>query len=123
MLLTSPRPPLTLAGFLRYCPTASSAAVGSAELNGMVWLTHLSYSCGPESRSMKSSIQSVSGQPVASPEPMPAHHGLMFLPLLAILSVRALSSSSVVGTVRPASLNIWGEYQTNDLTLAPSGAA
>ena len=46
---------------------------------------------------MKSSIQSVTGQPVASPLPMPAHHG--FLPSAAILSDSALSSSSVVGTL------------------------
>ena len=70
---------------------------------------------------MTSSSQSVAGQPVASPDPMPAHHGLM--PVAAILSDSAISSSQVVGTVQPLSSNIFGEYQTKDLTLAPSGAA
>ena len=51
---------------------------------------------------------------------MPAHHGLM--PLAAIVSLSAISSSQVVGTVQPFSLNIFGEYQTKDFTLAPSGA-
>ena len=32
-------------------------------------------------------------------------------------------SSQVVGTSQPFSANIFGEYQTNDFTLAPSGAA
>ena len=44
-----------------------------------------------------SSIQSVTGQPVASPLPMPAHHG--FFLSATILSESVLSSSSVVGTV------------------------
>ena len=42
-----------------------------------------------------SSIQSVIVQPVASPLAMPAHHGL--LPVLAIVSDSAVSSSSVFG--------------------------
>src|SRR4026208_1106623 len=70
---------------------------------------------------MASSSQSVIGQPAASPELMPAHHGLM--PVAAILSVSAIISSQVCGTVQPFFANIFGEYQTNDLTLAPSGAA
>ena len=51
----------------------------------------------PQNASMKSSIQSVIGQPVAASLPMPAHHG--FLPVAAIVSDRVLSSSSVVGAV------------------------
>ena len=43
-----------------------------------------------------SSIQSVTGQPVASPLEMPAHHGV--LPSATILSDRVFSSSSVFGT-------------------------
>src|SRR3954453_14046414 len=97
MLLTLPSPPFTYLSFFRYSPAASRAAVGSAELNGISCLTHLSYSSGPAVRSMKSSIQSVTGQPVASPLAIPAHHG--FLPVAAILSDRAFSSSSVFGTV------------------------
>ena len=72
-------------------------------------------------RSSTSSSQSVAGQPVASPDSMPAHHGLM--PVAAIVSERASMSSQVSGTVQPLSANIVGEYQTNDFTLAPSGAA
>src|SRR3954454_19788400 len=97
MLLTSPRPPFTYLEFLRYAPTASSAAVGSAELNAIWWVTHLSYSSAPYRRSIMSSIQSVTTQPVASPLAMPAHQG--FLPVAAILSDSALSSSNVFGTV------------------------
>ena len=52
---------------------------------------------------------------------MPKHQG--FIPVAAILSDRAVISSHVVGTVQPFFLNILGEYQTNDFTLAPSGAA
>ncbi len=63
----------------------------------------------------------MAGQPVASPDSMPAHHGLM--PLAAIVSDRASMSSQVFGMSQPLSLNIFGEYQTNDFTLAPSGAA
>ena len=70
---------------------------------------------------MTSSSQSVAGQPVASPEPMPAHQGLM--PVAAIVSDRASISSQVVGMVQPLSANIFGEYQTKDLTLASSGGA
>src|SRR3954470_24607400 len=52
---------------------------------------------------------------------MPAHQGLA--PVAAILSDRAIISSQVRGTSYPASANADGEYQTNDLALAPSGAA
>src|SRR4051794_35538417 len=97
MLFTLPSPPFTYLSFLRYWPTASSAAVGSAELKAISCLTHLSYSSGPAVRSIMSSIQSVTTQPVASPLLIPAHHG--FLPVAAILSDSDLSSSSVVGTV------------------------
>src|SRR4051812_33462179 len=121
MLLTSPKPPFTYFEFFRYSPTALSAAVGSAELKAIWWLTHLSYSSGPAVRSMKSSIQSVTTQPVASPLPMPAHQG--FLPVAAILSESALSSSSVVGTLYPLSANSFGEYQTSDFMLAFCGGA
>ena len=63
----------------------------------------------------------MAGQPVASPEPMPAHHGLM--PVAAIVSERASISSQVVGIAQPFSANIFGEYQTKDFTLAVSGGA
>ena len=46
-------------------------------------------------RSMKSSNQSVIGQPVATPDSMPTHHGMP--PSATILSDSAVSSSSVVG--------------------------
>jgi hypothetical protein len=52
---------------------------------------------------------------------MPAHQGLM--PLAAIVSLSVSSSAQVVGTFQPFSSNIFGEYQTNDLTFAPSGGA
>jgi hypothetical protein len=45
---------------------------------------------------MKSSIQSVTGHPVAPPLLMPAHHGVR--PSATIRSLSSLSSSSVVGT-------------------------
>ena len=63
----------------------------------------------------------MAGQPVASPDSMPAHHGLT--PVAAILSDSVIMSSQVSGTFQPLSLNIFGEYHTKDLTLAPSGAA
>ncbi len=47
-------------------------------------------------RSMKSSNQSVIGQPVATPDSMPAHHGVP--PSATIWSDSAVSSSSVSGT-------------------------
>lgn len=73
---TSPNPPFTYSGFFRYSPTPSSAFVGTSELNGISWLTHWSYTSAPPSRRTKSSIQSVTGQPVAASDAMPAHHGL-----------------------------------------------
>ena len=75
---------------------------------------------------MTSSIQSVAGQPVASPDSIPAHHGRCTPsePHLAAMSSVSLSiSSQVVGTVQPFSANIDGEYHTKDFTLAPSGGA
>lgn len=62
----------------------------------------------------------MAGQPVASWDSMPTHHGLV--PLAAMVSESLISSSQVVGTVQPFSLKVFGEYQTNDLTLEPSGA-
>ena len=50
---------------------------------------------GPAVRSMMSSIQSVAGQPVAPPLSKPTHHGV--LPSATIWSLRAMSSSQVVG--------------------------
>ena len=44
-----------------------------------------------------SSIQSVAGQPVAPSLPNPTHHGV--LPSATILSLSAIISSHVVGTV------------------------
>ena len=38
------------------------------------------------------------------------------------MSLSAISSSQVFGIVQPFSLNIFGEYQTNDFTFEPSGA-
>ncbi len=72
---------------------------------------------------MTSSSQSVAGQPVASPDSMPAHQGLSTLPLAAMVSLSVISSSQVCGISQPLSANIDGEYQTKDFTLAPSGAA
>ncbi len=104
-------------------PTASRAAVGTSELKAISWLTHWSYtSGGPPSRRTKSSIQSVTGQPVAASDAMPAHHGL-WPESAAIVSDRVVSSSSVVGTSQPFASNSCGEYQTSDFTLAPEGAA
>jgi len=72
---------------------------------------------------MRSSIQSVTTQPVASPDSMPTHHGCTPVPLAAISSLSASNSSHVVGMAQPLSSNVFGEYQTKDFTLAPSGAA
>jgi len=49
---------------------------------------------------MVSSIQSVAGQPVAAPEPIPRHHGVW--PLLRIRSVSSSSSGRDFGSVYPA---------------------
>jgi len=46
---------------------------------------------------MMSSIQSVAGQPVEPSLPNPTHHGA--LPSATILSLSAMSSSHVFGTV------------------------
>src|SRR4051794_35839951 len=69
---------------------------------------------------MTSSIQSVSTHPVASPDSMPRHHGL--LPSATILSDSAVSWSHVVGTSYLLAVNDFGEYQTSDLRFEPSGA-
>ena len=45
------------------------------------------------------------------------------MPAPAMSSERASMSSQVSGTSQPFSSNMVGEYQTNDFTLAPSGAA
>src|SRR3954447_19626831 len=87
----------TYFGFFRIVAARSAAEKIFGSLNGMVWLTHWSYTSGPWSRRTMSSIQSVAGQPVASPDSMPAHHAWM--PLAAILSERAIISSHVFGTV------------------------
>lgn len=102
-------------------PTVSRPSTTAGSLKGISWLTHWSYTSGPPVRSSTSSSQSVAGQPVASPEPMPAHHGLM--PLSAMVSERASISSQVVGISQPLSANIFGEYHTKDFTLAVSGGA
>ena len=44
------------------------------------------------------------------------------MPLALMCRVSVISSSHVVGTFQPFSLNIFGEYHTSDLTLAPIGA-
>ena len=45
------------------------------------------------------------------------------MPVPAISSESAIMSSQVSGISQPFSSNIFGEYQTNDFTFAPSGAA
>ncbi len=68
-----------------------------------------------------SSMKSVPGQPVASPDSTPAHQ--TWPPVSSwIFWVRSISSVHVCGTSYPASANIDGEYQTKDFALAPSGA-
>ena len=66
-------------------------------------------------------IAELAGQPVASPDSMPAHQGLM--PVPSMVSDSAIMSSQVCGTSQPISANILGEYQTKDFTLAVSGGA
>src|SRR5689334_2420643 len=90
-------------------------------LNGIWCLTHWSYTVGPAVRSNTSSIQSVAGQPVATPDAMPAHHGLT--PSFAIRSLRLSISCHVRGTLYPLSRKNFGEYQTSDLTLPSIGTA
>ena len=76
-------------------PTASATALTFGSLNGILCWTHWSYTSGPLMRIMKSSNQSVIGQPVATPDSMPTHHGVP--PSATILSDSAVSSSSEVG--------------------------
>ena len=64
---------------------------------------------------MISSIQSVPGQPVASPDPRPIHQGVF--PSLAIFSVSEMSSSIVFGISYPLSSKLSGEYQTKLFTF------
>src|SRR5437867_2809416 len=103
MLFTSPKPPLTYFGLsIQFCSTCIAALI-SDELNLMSCDTHLSYPSPPSWRRTISSSQSVAGQPVAVPDPMPPHHG--FLPAAAIVSLSAIISSHVVGTFHPAAEN------------------
>lgn len=114
-----PKPPLANRSFLRMDPTVSMAVITRGSLNGISWATHWSYTSVPCWRSRTSSIQSVTGQPVASADSMPAHHGLT--PDAATFSVTSISSDHVWGTLSPLSRKNFGEYQTNDFTFATSG--
>ena len=87
-------PPTTLSPANRSAK-ASNAARTSGESKSSSWLTHWSYTSGPCSRSMYSSTQSVPTQPVASPDSMPRHHGV--LPSATICSSSAARSSCVSG--------------------------
>ena len=89
------RPLSTLPSVNQISSTISATSWTFGSLKGISWLTHWSYTSGPCTRSMRSSIQSVSGQPVASPDSMPMHHGVM--PSAFIWSWRAMSSSQVSG--------------------------
>jgi hypothetical protein len=61
------------------------------------------------------------GQPVATPDSMPAHHGFSCR-RRRWCSLRAMSSSHVCGICQLLSLNIFGEYHTKLFTFEPSGA-
>src|SRR5690349_11006311 len=117
MVLTSPKPPLTYFGFIIQPCSVCSACVIGGSLNLTWWLTHWSYTSPPASRSTISSSQSVAGQPVAVPEPMPPHHGLVPGLSAAILSLSAIRSAQLVGTWYPAAVNAFGEYHTSDFML------
>src|SRR5512142_1962598 len=97
MLLTSPKPPLTYFGLSIQPCSFCMASVIWESLNLTLWLTQSSYTLPPPVRSTISSSQSVAGQPVAVPEPMPPHHG--FLPVAAIVFDSVIMSFHVVGTL------------------------
>src|SRR5690348_11404878 len=119
---TLPMPALTHAEFLIQPFSVSMAFLISGESNLISWEIHLSYTSGPDWRMTISSGQSVARHPVAVPDPMPPHHGFV-LPAEAILPLRLIRSSHVVGTVYPAALKAFGEYHTSDLRLELIGAA
>lgn len=99
----------------------SNASLICGSLNGISCVYHWSYTSGPAVRRTTSSTKSVPAQPVASPDSTPAHHGMA--PSSTICCDRSIMSSQVSGISYPASSNMAGEYQTKDLTFAPSGAA
>src|SRR5690242_3479437 len=101
MDFTSPKPPLTQAGFSIQLATVCIESMICGELNLISWLTHLSYTSPPYLPRTTSSSQSVAGQPVAVPEPMPPHQGLP-LPAFAMVPLRLIMSAHVVGTLYPA---------------------
>src|SRR2546423_10263683 len=121
MVLASPNPPLTHAGFCSQPATVDIASWICGSVNSTLWLTHWSYPSPPDLRSTTSSSQSVAGQPVAVPELIPPHQG--FLPDAAIWADSAIIWSHVVGTWYPAAVNALGAYQPSDFMFADIGAA
>src|SRR5262249_10726274 len=110
------RPPRTLPGVKATCWNSCAAWRTSGESN-LIWcLTHWLYWSVPPYRMIRASNQSVAGQPVAAADSRPRHHGVT--PLALIFSVRALSSSIVVGAVYPAASQAFFGYQTKLFTLA-----
>ena len=89
------RPPLTLPSVSSSELMVSAAWTTVGSLKGISCWTHWLYTSGPFWMSMRFSIQSVAGHPVAAPDSMPKHQGAV--PLALTVSVRVCSSSSVVG--------------------------
>src|SRR5581483_3923802 len=88
-------PPYTFLGFFQILSMIEMTFRISGESNFSRPATQSSYFCGGCVRNKIASIQSVAGQPVAAPEPIPIHHAVS--PSWAIWSVSAIISSHVVG--------------------------
>ncbi|WP_418606300.1 hypothetical protein [Georgenia sp. SUBG003] len=88
----------TRAGTGKHVPAAPAG--NARALNGISPATHWSYTSAPAERSTMSSMKSVAGQPVAPPDSMPAHQGLVVSEPCssAMVWVRVISSSHVFGT-------------------------
>src|SRR5262245_34213892 len=97
----------------------SHAGLISGLLNFSSPLTHLSSLSGPAIARTRSSIQSVTRQPVAAPDSAAMHHGV--LPSDLIFALRASSSSRVRGLVYPALVNDGASVQMMLLTLTSFG--
>src|SRR5918992_5851305 len=82
-------------------------------VQGMSWLTHWSYTSGPDSERIICPIQSVPGQPLPPPLSTPIDQGLMSA--WTNWSETAINSSHVPGASTPTSVKVLGSYQTVDL--------
>src|SRR5919106_71945 len=82
-------------------------------VQGISWLTHWSYTSGPDSERIICPIQSVPGQPLLPPLSTPIDQGL--IPAWTNWSETPTISSHVPGTCTPVSAKVLRSYHTVDL--------